>query len=93
MMVRRAARRDTNEPEIIEALRAVGATVQSLDERGVPDLVVGFRGVSYLIEVKTAKGKLTRDQVAWHAGWKGQVAVVRTVEEALAVIGAEVSSG
>ena len=89
-MVRRAARRDTNEPEIIEALRAVGATVQSLDERGVPDLVVGFRQSTYLLEVKTAKGKLTKDQVVWHAAWKGQVAVVRTVEEALAVIGAEV---
>lgn len=33
---------------------------------------------------------LTKDQRDWHPAWRGQVAVVRTVEEALAVIGAEV---
>jgi Holliday junction resolvase len=83
---------DRNQKEIVQALRAAGATVELLHTvgAGVPDLMVGVNQTNYLLEVKTAKGKLTKDQVVWHAAWKGQVAVVRTVEEALAVIGAEV---
>ncbi len=92
-MGRRAARRDRNEPEIIAALEAVGASVQPLEAGGggVPDLVVGFREVNYLLEVKAPTGDLTPAQKRWHPSWRGQVCVVRTVEEAWAAIGAEVS--
>ncbi len=84
---RRAAKRDANEPEIIKALRAAGATVEQLSEKGVPDLLVGFMGSTYLMEVKTPKGKLTPDQTTWIDLWQGQVHIVRTVEEALRIIG------
>lgn len=47
----RAARRDANEPAIVAALEAVGAAVQQLDPP-LPDLLVSFRGVLLLIEVK-----------------------------------------
>lgn len=30
--------------------------------------------------------KLTEDQVKWHAEWRGQVAVVENIEQALAAI-------
>lgn len=47
-----------------------------------------------LLEVKDpskpkSDQKLTPDQERWHANWKGQVAVVYTVEDALRVIGAK----
>ena len=44
--MRRAARTDSNHEEIVKALRAVGATVQSLAGvgHGVPDLLVGYQG-------------------------------------------------
>ena len=91
-MARRAARIDANQNEIVAALRSVGASVAPAHTMGggFPDLVVGFRGMTYLLEVKTAKGKLTKDQRAWHPAWRGHVAIVRSVEEALVEIGVEV---
>jgi Holliday junction resolvase len=86
---RRAAKRDLNEREVIDALKAVGATVVQISETGAPDLLVGFRGQTHLLECKGMKGKLTDDQIRWHKAWEGrQVSVVRTVEEALQLIGA-----
>lgn len=85
---RYATRRDANEGEIIEVLRAVGASVQTLSIKGAADLLVGFRGVNFLIEVKTLKGKLTDDEVIFHDDWQGQVDIARTPEEALEIIGA-----
>lgn len=90
--MRRAAKRDANEREIIEALESLGGvTVQQLDGAGVPDLLVGCDGVNLLLEVKDgdkppSARKLTRDQVAWHSGWRGQVHTVCNVEQALEVV-------
>jgi hypothetical protein len=94
-----ARRRDSNEKAIIEALRAAGASVQQLDEVGVPDLLVGYAGKTWLVEVKDEHGKaekrskrteigLRDTQEKWWAAWKGgPLVTVCTVEEALAVIG------
>ena len=82
---------DHNQAEIIKALRAVGATVQDLSKvgKGAPDILVGFHGCNYLMEIKNpdTKGKLNLMQRIWHQDWRGQVVVVRTVEEALREIG------
>ena len=88
-MTRYAAKTDANQQEIIDALRDVGCSVECLHQAGsgVPDLAVGYQGFTYFMEVKTDKGKLTPDQVEWHASWRGQVAIVRSVDEALRVIG------
>ena len=81
---------DANQSLIVADLRKAGATVQTLHEvgRGCPDLLVGFRGVNYLIEVKTETGMLRYSQWEWHHEWWGQVAIARTSEEALRIIGA-----
>ena len=88
-------RSDANQQAIVDALRAAGAEVESLHEvgGGVPDLLVGWRTANYLLEVKSARGKLNERQIEWHGGWKGQVAVVRTVEDAMTAIGMEVNDG
>ncbi len=87
--MRLVAKRDANEPEIIAALLAVGASVDQVSEKGQPDLDVGFRDVNYRIEVKNGKyAKLSKGQQEWFDNWRGQKAVVWTVEEALRVIGA-----
>jgi Holliday junction resolvase len=93
--MRRAAKVDANQPEIVAALRKVGADVQSLAAvgEGVPDLLVGFRGETFLIEVKDGSKapsarQLTDDQIEWHAAWRGgRCVVVNDVVEALAAIG------
>ena len=86
-MKRRAfsVKRDANEPEIVDALEKVGATVRRMNWA---DLLVGFRGVNYVIEVKTEKGKLTDNQIVDFPAWRGQVDVARTKTEALKLIGA-----
>lgn len=94
-MTRRAAKVDANQPEIVAALRKVGADVTSLAAvgDGVPDLLVGFRGATVLIEVKDGSKppsarQLTADQIEWHAAWRGgRCVVVSSVTEALAAIG------
>lgn len=83
---RRAAKRDANERAIIDALIGAGATVQQLSAKGVPDLLVGYCGVNFLLEIKMLKGKLTKDESEWHERWEGQVFVVDSVEKALAIL-------
>lgn len=54
---KRAARRDANEPAIVEALRAAGASVEIIGEgEGRPDLMVGYRGNTFHLEVKNPLG-------------------------------------
>ena len=85
---RYAARRDANEGEIVKALQAIGCSVLRLD---AVDLIVGLRGVNYLLECKDGRKSvgnrpLTAAQKKLRAEWRGQYAVVTTVEEALAVV-------
>lgn len=93
--MRRAAKVDANQAEIVAALRAVGATVQPLHAvgQGCPDLLVGYRGINFLLEVKDGEKppsarKLTPDQVSWHDTWRGTVHVVMNPKIALEIIGA-----
>lgn len=92
--MRRAARTDENHVEVTNALRKVGATVASAHQMGMgfPDLVVGYRGKNFLMELKDGnkpawERKLNKMQVKWHEDWRGQVCVVESVDEALQVIG------
>jgi hypothetical protein len=89
----RAARVDTNHAEIVNALRQRGATVQSLAKigKGAPDLLVGYLGKNFLMEVKdrgTQYGKkgLNANQRRWFETWRGRVYEVASIEDALAVL-------
>ena len=88
---RRNHRVDSNQAEIVKALRDVGAYVYSI---GQPfDLIVLWRDTWHLLEVKEPKGTLTAAQkrtledIKSH-GWNPEcVHVVRNVAEALGAIG------
>jgi hypothetical protein len=89
-----AARVDANQPGIVAGLRAAGCTVAPAHAvgRGFPDLVVGYRGCTYLLEVKDgdkppSARKLTPAQVDWHGEWRGHMAVVCNLAEALDAVG------
>lgn len=93
-MTRRAAAVDANQPEIVKDLRKAGAIVQHLHMvgKGCPDILVGFRGVNYLLEIKDgakppSARKLTKDEATWHLQWSGTVSIVNNSNEALAAIG------
>lgn len=93
MRIRRA---DANQKAVIAALRSVGATVVSLHAvgGGVPDLLVGYRGETYLLELKGSKsasssktggGKKTIPrQEAWRAAWRGRAVRILEDEDDLA---------
>lgn len=93
--MRRAAKIDSNQIQIVSALRAAGASVQSLAAvgKGVPDLLVGYKGKTLLMEIKDGRKppsaqRLTEDQLTWHGAWKGgSLAVVDGPEAALRMIG------
>lgn len=78
---------DGNEAEIIDALERVGATVEKI---GRPlDLLVGYQGRTFLLEVKTARGAIRPSQSEFIARWRGHAVVVRSVDAALAAIGVQ----
>jgi hypothetical protein len=93
--VRRASHRDKAEPDIVKALEGVGASVTKLSAKGVPDLLVGYQGTTYLLEVKTPgaskggnNGRSNAGQSEWRQAWRGgPVFVVETPEQALWAIG------
>ena len=103
MGMRYPRKRDDNERDIVNALRARGATVSHLDDSGVPDLLVGYRGNTFLLEVKLpsnkdgtahkrkaqgGEGELTESQVKWWQTWLGSApSIVHNVHEALTAIG------
>ena len=91
--MRRAARTDRNHAEVVKALRAVGASVADTSRvgGGFPDLVVGMRGQSFLLEVKDGRKppsarKLTPEQERFAAEWGGHWVCVTSVDEAIRVV-------
>lgn len=93
-MSRYARKVDANHTKIVEALRAVGATVLDCSQHGAPcpDLWVYFKQRWYPLEVKTTHGKrkpkaapLTKSQEKIHA--IVPISVVTSVHEAFAAIG------
>ena len=88
--MRRAAKVDANQDQIVSALRAAGASVQSLAPigKGCPDILAAIQGHMFLMEIKRPKGKTNDTQDKWHITWNAPVYVVRDPDEALRVIGA-----
>lgn len=89
--MRRAARKDASQSAIVAALRGAGASVWDI---GRPvDLLVGFRGQTFAVEVKTPGTsygrKLNQNQQDFADAWRGgPVLTVSTPEQALRAIGA-----
>lgn len=96
--MRRAARTDHNHAAIMRALKDAGCGVVDLSAvgGGVPDLLVhpptfpDCRMV-VLLEIKdgaksASRRTLTPAQQKFHAGWKGWLFTVTSVDEALAAV-------
>ena len=86
-MIRRAARVDANQAQIVSALREAGAYVWII---GLPvDLLVGYKGHTFLVEIKrTAKSRLTPLQQDFFESWGGStLARIDSPDAALRMIG------
>ena len=88
--MRTRARIDANQVAIVKALRGIGASVRSLAQLGggVPDLLVGRRGVTLILEIKNgskpaSETRLTPDEQKFVNEWAGQWAKVTSPEGAV----------
>ena len=78
---------DANQDQIVVALRAAGASVWIIS---LPvDLLVGYKGHTFLVEIKTgAKERLTSLQADFFESWGGgTLARVDSPDAALRMIG------
>jgi hypothetical protein len=68
--MRRAARVDANQDQIVSTLRSAGAYVWII---GLPvDLLVGYKNHTFLVEIKTdSKKRLTALQTDFFENWSG----------------------
>lgn len=87
--MRKYGRVDGTHKAIIDALRKVGCAVYSLADLGdgMPDLLIGFQGQTYLAEVKDGRKPpsaraFTSDQRAWLLNWRGGPVVLLTSADA-----------
>ena len=64
---------DNNQLEIVKTFRSMGATVLNLSGvgKGCPDLLIGYKNISVLVEVKSKTGKFTEPQLKFMEQWKG----------------------
>lgn len=77
---------DANQPEIVKALRAInGVTV----ELGMDDFLIGYKGVTYWIELKEVgkEKNTTPHQKELLANWKGHYLVTSSLDEILELLG------
>lgn len=83
----KAKRVDTNQKEIVKVLRELGCSVAHLHEcgKGIPDLLCGMNGQTYLIEIKASdKAKFTDAQIKFMAEWTGgKVIRINNPQEAI----------
>lgn len=91
--MRRAARVDSNSREIVEGLRKAGAYVRVITQGdGLPDLLVGYRGHTLLLEIKDgekvpSQQKLTAAERKFFDEWTGGPLVkANSMDEAIAAL-------
>ena len=84
----RARRTDANHNAIAEAFESLGWSVHRTN--GDWDLTVGYGGLTTLVEVKDGKKsksrrKLTLREQKFHDTWRGEILIVSSIEDVLAV--------
>lgn len=90
--MRRASRRDANERRVIDALRACGAYVKQINDEGLADLLVFYRGHTLILEVKDgdkppSARALTPAEQKFHDEWPGtNLYIVTSEHDALDIL-------
>lgn len=91
----RAAKVDSNQPEIVKALRKVGATVLITSQlKNAFDILVGYEGKLFIIEIKDgtlspSRRKLTKGEIKCKTDFERvgvTYHIANSVDEALNII-------
>lgn len=90
----RIKKADANQKKIMQLCRQIpGVSVVTIHEvgKGLGDILLGYRKVNYLIEikneakVKSAK-KLTKAESEFHKNWQGQICICESIDDILKLI-------
>ncbi len=92
--MRRKAKVDDNQKSVVASLRQIphlSVAVMSAVGQGFPDLIIGYKNINLLIELKdenktASRRKLTAAQKIFHEEWNGQIYVCKNFEEILSVL-------
>ena len=91
--MRKKARVDANQKEIVQELRKRGISVLHTHQlgKGAPDIIVGYMNLNYLIELKDgnkskSQQRLTKDELDFSLKWRGSYAVCNSLEQILLLI-------
>jgi hypothetical protein len=82
-------RKDDNHDAIVRACRQAGLLVEDVHNGGLCDILIGFRGHLYAVEIK-APGKrkaLTPKQKEKRLLWETYVFIVESAEELIKTLG------
>lgn len=85
---------DANHKQIINQLRKIpNISVFSTHTigKGFPDIVIGYKGFNYLIEIKDgakskSQKKLTEAEEKFFFDWNGQVSIAENIDDILKII-------
>ena len=88
--MRRFAKVDDNQPEIVKFFRDLGWTVAHthMVGKGFVDIIVAKNGVNVLVEIKDEKKppsarKLTPDEQKFHEEWKGLIRIIESRQDVI----------
>jgi Holliday junction resolvase len=91
--MRKKARVDANQKEIVQELRKRGISVLHTHQlgKGAPDIIVGYMNSNYLIELKDgnkskSQQRLTKDELDFSLKWGGNYAVCNSLEQILLLL-------
>ena len=79
-------KRDAIHSAVVDAFKDMGLSVYDAAHAGhdFPDLVIGWAGLTHLVELKTGNAPLTPGQKSFAAAWRGSpVVILRSVTEAV----------
>ena len=81
---------DENQKQIVHTFIALGSSVLNLSTvgRGCPDLLIGYRGKSVLVEIKRdSKATYTEPQIKFMQEWRGgPISRIDSVDAAIRLI-------
>lgn len=88
--MRRRAKVDINQPDIVNAFRLLGYSVLHLHTvgAGCPDIAVGKRGTTWLVEIKNgslspSQRRLTQPEEVFWQEWLGSLLLIESVNDVL----------
>ena len=84
---------DANQVQIVGYFRKLGCSVMDCSPlgKGRPDIIVGYRGINMLCEIKDGSKPLsartlTDAEIDFHESWRGKIVIIESFEDCIAIL-------